>query len=208
QPLAAVPPTPQLPLACGSTLPLSQPPFPRRQAELPLEERPVLAEIDRAQSQRLKIANAYLLDVFVRTRRRVPTEIILDVDATDDPTHGQQTLSAYHGYFGQHQYFPLLVYDGASGFPLAAWLRPGTVHASCGAVDILRPLVARLRAAWPGVAITVRGDSGLAVPELYTFCETDQLQYVFGYASNAVLERATACALADVELYYRCYGQR
>jgi|SRR5579883_1823794 hypothetical protein len=206
--LADVAPDPTHPLASGSTLARFQYAFTRRQAELPLEERPVLAEIDRAQSQRLKIANAYLVELFVRTRRTVPAEIILDIDATDDPTHGRQTLSAYHGYYGQHQYFPLLVYDGASGFPLAAWLRPGTVHASCGAVDILRPLVTQLRAAWPGVAITVRGDSGLAVPDVYDFCEAEHLQYVLGYASNAVLERATACALADVELYYRCYGQR
>src|SRR5262249_56814774 len=108
-------------------------------------------------------------ELFLRTRRQVPTEILLDVDATDDPTHGQQTLSAYHGYFRQHQYFPLLIYDGATGFPLAAWLRPGTVHASCGAADILAALLARLRAAWPGVRITIRADSGLAVPGTYTF---------------------------------------
>src|SRR5262249_58335566 len=88
---------------------------------------------------------------------------------TDDPVHGAQTLSAYHGYYRQHQYFPLLVYDGASGFPLAAWLRPGTVHASCGAAAVLAEIVAALRAAWPGVTITVRGDSGLAVPAVYDF---------------------------------------
>ena len=81
----------------------------------------------------------------IRTRRQPPTEIILDVDATDDPTHGQQTLSAYHGYFRQHQYFPLLVFAGATGFPLAAWLRPGTVHASCGAVDAVQVLVQHSR---------------------------------------------------------------
>lgn len=206
--LADVAPDPEHPLASGSTLARFQYAFTRRQAELPLEERPVLAEIDHAQTQRLKISNNYLLELFLRTRRTVPTEIILDIDATDDPTHGRQRLSAYHGYFGQHQYFPLLVYDGHSGFPLAAWLRPGTVSASLGAVDILRPIVARLRALWPEVRITIRGDSGLAVPEMYTFCEQENLYYVFGYGSNPVLQRATAQALADVELYYQFYGQR
>jgi hypothetical protein len=92
--------------------------------------------------------------------------------------------------------------------PLAAWLRPGTVPASLGAVDILTTIVQALRAAWPGVRIVVRADSGLAVPAVYDFCEAHGLSYALGYASNAVLERATAQALADVELYYACYGRR
>ena len=128
---------------------------PAARPRCPLEERPVLLEVLRAQLQRLKILNDYLVDLFIRTRTTPPTEIILDVDATDDPTHGNQTLSGYHGYFRQHQYFPLHVYDGHSGFPLAVWLRPGTVHASLGAVDILQrhrgPAACRLaRRAHPG----------------------------------------------------------
>jgi len=116
--------------------------------------------------------------------------------------------SGYHGYFRQHQHFPLHVYEGHSGFPLAAWLRHGTAHASLGAVEVLRPIVARLRAAWPGVRILVRADNGFGVPAVYEFCEANDLAYVIGYATNAVLERATAQALADVELYYACYGDR
>ncbi len=206
--LAGVAPTAEQPLACGSTMARFQYAFTRRQAELPAEQRTVLGEIDRAQTQRLKILNRHLVDLFIRSRPQPPTAIILDIDATDDPVHGAQTLSAYHGYYRQHQYFPLLVYDGASGFPLAAWLRPGTVHASCGATDVLAEIVDALQAAWPGVSITVRGDSGLAVPAVYDFCEARHLLYVLGYASNAVLERATACARDDVELYYAFYGRR
>jgi hypothetical protein len=154
------------------------------------------------------------VDLFIRTRRHPPAAIILDVDATDDPVHGGQTLSAYHGYYGQHQYLPLLVYDGTpgraalAGFPLAAWLRPGTVHASCGAAEVLAEIVQALRTAWPGVSITVRGDSGLAVPAGYAFCEDHTLSYVLGYGTNAVLERATAQAWDDVALYHALYGRR
>src|SRR5438445_748868 len=83
---------------------------------------------------------------FIRHRAAPPAEVILDVDATDDPAHGWQALSGYHGYFRQHQYFPLHVFEGHTGFPLAVWLRHGTAHASLGAADVLRPLVARLRA--------------------------------------------------------------
>jgi hypothetical protein len=167
-----------------------------------------LLEVRAAQCQRIKVLNQYLVELFLRTRPAAPAEVILDVDATDDPTHGHQALSGYHGYFRQHQYFPLLVFDGASGFPLAAWLRPGAVHASCGAVDILRPIVQALRAAWPGVRLVVRADNGLAVPAVYDYCEAEGLEYVLGYATNPVLQRATAAALADLELYYHFYGTR
>src|SRR6516164_4720046 len=206
--LADVRPDPEQPLACGSTLARFQYAFTRRQAELPPEQRPVLLEVRAAQTERLKVLNGYLPDLFIRTRAQPPAEIILDVDATDDPTHGGQALSGYHGYFRQHQYFPLHVYEGHTGFPLAVWLRPGTAHASLGAVDILRPIVARLRAAWPGVRIVVRADNGLGVPAVYEFCEAEGLGYAIGYATNPVLERATAQALDDLQLYYRAYGWR
>src|SRR5262249_51750517 len=206
--LTGVAPDPERPLASGSTMARFPYAFTRPAAELPPEQRPDLREADRAQTQRLKVLNRHLVDLFIRTRRQPPATVLLDVDATDDPVHGGQALSAYHGYYRQHQYFPLLVYDGASGFPLAAWLRPGTVHASCGAAEVLAEVVAALRAAWPGVPIPVRGDSGLAVPAGYDFCEGHALFYVLGYATNAVLERATAQALGDIELYYAFYGRR
>ncbi len=206
--LADVAPEAGRPLASGSTLARFGYAYTRRQAELPPEERPVLLEQRAAQCQRIKILNDYLVDLFIRTRRTPPAEVILDADASDDPVHGHQPLSGYHGYYRQHQYLPLFVYDGASGFPLAAWLRPGTVHASLGAADILDSIVTRLRAAWPGVRIRIRSDNGLAVPGLYDYCESHDLPYVLGYASNPVLQRATAQALADLELYYAFYGQR
>jgi hypothetical protein len=206
--LADVSPDADNPLASPSTLSRFQYAFTRRQAERPLEEREVVGEIEAAQTSRLRIVNNYLVDLFIRTRRAVPATIILDVDASDDPVHGHQTLSGYHGYYQQQQYLPLFVYDGATGFPLAAWLRPGTVHASLGAADILNTIVTRLQAAWPEVRIQVRSDNGLAVPGLYDYCETQALPYAFGYATNPVLQRATAQALADVELYHHWYRHR
>src|SRR5579871_6718240 len=206
--LADVAPEADNPLASGSTLARFQYAYTRRQAELPLEERPALLDMRAAQTGRIRILNDYLVELFIRTRRTPPTEIILDADASDDPVHGQQALSGYHGYYRQHQYLPLFVYDGASGFPLAVWLRPGTIHASLGAADILAAIVTKLRAAWPGVRIRVRSDNGLAVPGLYEYCESHDLPYAYGYASNAVLQRATAQALADLELYHHFYQHR
>jgi hypothetical protein len=204
--LADVAADPDAPLASGSTLARFQYAYTRKgdrpgQPEARLQSRA-------AQLARIKVFNDFLVDLHIRTRTTPPAEIILDVDATDDPVYGGQALSAYHGYYRQHQYFPLLVFEGQTGLPLACWLRPGTAHASLGAVDILRAVVHRLRAAWPDVVITVRADNGLAVPAVFDFCEQQRLLYAIGYACNPVLERAVATATADVELYYRCYGRR
>jgi hypothetical protein len=206
--IADVAPAGEQSLASGSTLARFQQAFTRRQAELPLEERPVLLEVDAAQTQRLKILNDYLPELFIRTRRQPPASVIIDLDPSDDPTHGQQVLSFYHGYYDQHQYFPLFAFDGDTGFPLAAWLRPGTVHASCGAVATLQTIVTKLRAAWPDVIILVRGDTGLAVPDLYEYCESEGLLYALGFGSNAVLKERTDCWLSDLETYYHWYSYR
>jgi len=208
QVLADVSPEADNPLASASTLARFPYAFTRRQAHQPLEERPVLRAIRAAQTGRIKILNGYLVDLFLRTRRAPPAAIIRDVDARDDPVHGRQTLSGYHGYYQQQQYLPLCVSDGATGFPLAAWLRPGTVHASLGARAILDTIVTRLRAVWPAVRIKVRSDNGLAVPGLYDYGEAHGLLYAFGYATNPVLQRATAQALADLEWYHHFYRHR
>ncbi len=208
QTLADVSPEEDQPLASGSTLARFLQAFTRREAEKPLEERAVLQEVDAAQTHRLKILNDYLVALFIRTRRTPPSYVIIDLDASDDPTHGQQVLSGFHGYFDQHQYFPLYAFDGDSGFPLAAWLRPGTAHASWGAVDTLRTIVTALRARWPRLLILVRADTGFAVPDMYAYCEAEGLLYTLGFGSNDVLKERTATALADLQTYYHWYGQR
>ena len=206
--LLGIAPDPEHPLASTSTLNRFLYGYTRRDAELPREDRPSLLQQRRAQIQRLRECNDFLVDLFVRTRLVPPQQIILDLDATDDPVHGKQALSAYHGYYRQHQYLPLLLFEGSSGFPLGCWLRPGTMHAACGAADVLRRVVERLRQAWPAVKIRVRGDGGLSVPGMLDYCEDANLTYAFGYASNAVLERKSAPWLADLELVHRFYQHR
>ena len=179
-------------LASGSTMNRFLHAYTRREAERPLEERDVLFEVRAAQTARIRRLNEFLIDVFVRTRRQRPTHVIIDLDPTDDPAHGQQQLTFWHGYYDQNQYFPLLVFDGESGLPLGAWLRPGKVHAGCGAVEVLEEIVTRLRQHWPDVTIFVRGDCGLASPEMYDSCESQGLFYAFGYSTNDVLKRRIA----------------
>lgn len=107
--LADVSPDAERPLASGSTLARFQYAYTRRQGDVPVQEREVLLEVRAAQLQRLRLVNNYLVDLFIRTRTTTPTALILDVDATDDPVHGGQALSGYHGYYRQHQYLPLHV---------------------------------------------------------------------------------------------------
>jgi Transposase DDE domain group 1 len=207
QTLADRHPSDEQPLASGSTLARFQYAFTRRQCELPPEDRPAFGEMYAARTDRIRIMNQFLIDTFIRTRRIPPAHVILDLDPTDDPTHGQQALAAYHGYYQQHQYFPLLVFDGDSRFPLGAWLRPGTASGSAGALEALQLIVRALRRAWPEVVILVRGDHSLAVPALYEFCEAEGLLYAFGYGSNAVLQRRTERAWWELALYYNFYGR-
>ncbi len=206
--LADVSPDAEQPLASGSTLTRFQYAYTRRQHEVPEEDRPAYRDMYTARTERLEVLNDFLLDWFVRTRRTPPAHVVIDLDGTDDPVHGRQALSGYHGYYRQHQYFPLLAFEGHSGFPLAAWLRPGRAGANWGLVGALDRIVRRLRAAWPDVLILVRGDNGGAGPDLYEYCEAQGLLYAFGYSSNAVLQRRTDTAMSNLELYYQFYGRR
>jgi len=203
--LADVSPDAEEPLASGSTLARFGHAYTRREADRPREERSTLFECRRAHLDRIRMLNEYFVELFIKTRRRPPKRVILDLDATDDETHGGQQLTLFHGHYGQHQYYPLLVFDGETGFPLGAWLRHGTAAASLGAAEEIERTVQALKAVWPNVEIIIRGDGGFATPEMYECCEELELKYAFGYSSNNVLKRRTELkqryALALCELY-------
>ncbi len=139
--------------------------------------------------------------LYLRERERsgVPSHLVLDLDGTDDPTHGDQEGSAYHGYYRQHMYHPLLVFDGETDHLITAVLRPGTVHASHGAVAVLKRIVAAVRSRWPGVTLEVRADSGFAIPALYAWCDAEQITYTVGLVPNPRLARAVAPLQAEAE---------
>ena len=122
---------------------------------------------------------------------RLPASITLDLDATDDPTHGHQQLTLFHGYFGQYQYFPLIISEPTTKHVFVAWLRPGTVHASLGAEDDLMRVVNALRKEHPDIAIHVRGDAGFGLPRMYEICEQNNLTYTFGFSTNPRLKKLT-----------------
>src|SRR5439155_18088144 len=108
-----------------------------------------------------------------------------------------QEATAYHGYYREHMYHPLFIFDGETDQLITAVLRPGNAHASRGVRAILRRLVRLLRAHWPGVRIEIRADSGFAVGKLYTFCEREGVGYTIGLIPNSRLEREAAELLAE-----------
>ncbi len=154
--------------------------------------------VDRHTAERLAVA---LVNLYVRERGRagVPRRVLIDVDGTDDPAHGEQEGVAYHGFYRQHMYHPLLVFDGETGQLITVVLRPGTAHGSRFLVLVLRRLVRRLRRAWPDVGIELRADSGCAVPRLYAWCEAAAIDYTIGLIPNPRLEALAAPLLADAQ---------
>jgi hypothetical protein len=143
------------------------------------------------------------VQLFLEAHKQPPGQIILDLDATDDPLHGGQEGRFFHGYYDSYCYLPLYVFCGRH--LLAAKLRRSNIDASAGAVDEVARIIAQIRARWPHVRILLRGDSGFAREELMGWCEANQVDYLFGLQRNARLvaeleaELATARAAAEAK---------
>jgi hypothetical protein len=135
--------------------------------------------------------------LFLEAHKTPPQEIILDLDATDDPLHGHQEGRFFHGYYDGYCYLPLYVFCGRH--LLAAKLRRSNIDASAGAVAEVERIVGQIRARWPRVAIVLRADSGFARDELMAWCEANAVDYVFGLARNERLVGAIAEELAAAE---------
>ena len=143
----------------------------------------------------LKRLRDVFIDQFIASFAAPPRRLTFDLDAVDDPAHGEQQLVLFHGYFDQYQYFPSFITSAETDQVVVLSLRPGAVHAALGADDDLEYLVGRLRRAWPGVRICVRGDAGYGVPWMYAVCERLDVEYLFGIAANATLKRASDALL-------------
>lgn len=135
-----------------------------------------------------------LIDLFVETQPASSERFILDLDATDDPVHGEQEGRFFHGYYGHYCYLPLYIACGDS--ILWAELRPSNIDASKGCVEALERIVTRIRQRFPRVGILVRADSGFARERLMRWCETHGVDYVLGLARNRRLERSIRKELA------------
>lgn len=139
---------------------------------------------------------------FLAAHRRPPKEIVLDLDATDDPVHGHQEGRFFHGYYREYCYLPLYVFCGE--FLLAAKLRKADQDGAAGAVEEVARIVGQIRARWPRVRIVVRADSGFARDELMAWCEANEVEYVLGLARNERLQAEIAAEMAAArELHER-----
>jgi hypothetical protein len=145
------------------------------------------------------------IDLFLDANPKPPAQIILDLDATDDPLHGHQEGRFFHGYYDCWCYLPLYVFCGRH--LLAAKLRRSNIDASAGAVEEVERIVRQIRARWRRVKILLRADSGFARDALMSWCERNQVDYVFGLARNARLEAELKDELAMVEAMSRDTGQ-
>src|SRR3989441_13373231 len=146
-----------------------------------------------------------LVDIFLQAHREERKEIILDLDATDDPLHGHQEGRFFHGYYGHYCYLPLYIFCGE--FLLCARLRPSNIDASAGSVEELKRIVEQIRSAWPWVRIVVRGDSGFCREELMAWCEAEGVEYLLGLAKNERLKVEIQKQMAEAEAQYRQTGQ-
>ncbi len=174
-----------------------------------LASQPTLSRFEnRATARDLLRLSDWFLDLYLKTHPGPRKVIVLDMDATDDPTHGQQQLSFFHGYYEKHMYHPLLVFDGRDGFPLAAVLRPGNTHASMGALAVLKRLIKKLKQAYPKALILFRADAGFAVPALYDYLEEQDIRYVIGFITNNRLLTKTAALLDKAQRQYQETGEK
>jgi DDE family transposase len=146
-----------------------------------------------------------LVELFLEAHNTPSKQIILDLDATDDPLHGHQEGRFFHGYYDCWCYLPLYVFCGRH--LLAATLRRSNIDASAGALEEVERIVRQIRARWPRVKILLRADSGFAREELMGWCEQNRVDYVFGLARNARLEAEIAAELAGAEAMSRSTGQ-
>jgi hypothetical protein len=173
---------PLLKLSCGS--------LPESGSDL--ASQPTICRMENAATRRScrQIAEV-LFERYLNERGKdgAPQKVLLDFDATADPVHGEQEDSYYHGYYGQHIYHPLVVFDGESGHLITALLRAGNTHASNSSVSLLKRIVCRLRERWPEVEIELRADAGFAVPALYDYCEAEGITYTIALITNPKLRQ-------------------
>ena len=174
-------------------------------------------ELSRAEATRYhKIAHdpaaieSLFVRLFLEAHKTPPTQIVLDIDATDDPLHGHQEGRFFHGYYDCYCYLPLYVVCGRH--LLAAKLRPANIDAAAGTVEEIARIVAQIRAQWPHTRIVLRADSGFARDALMGWCEANAVDYIFGLARNARLERELGTRLLAFRNGDRLYdvlkGQR
>src|SRR6185437_505446 len=151
---------------------------------------PTVSRWENAPSLRDVIRMTYaLIDTYCASYKRAPRAVTLDIDDTLDVVHGHQQLSLFNAHYDERCFLPIHVYDTATSRPVAVLLRTGTTPSGVEIRGHLRRLVRRIRSHWPDTRLTIRGDSHYGRPEVMAWCEANGIDYIFGLAGNAVLDR-------------------
>jgi len=165
----------------------------------PLCSQPTLSRLENAPSRtelgRMMLA---MIDQFISSYRRAPKSIVLDIDDTFDAVHGNQQLSLFNAHYDERCFLPIHIYEGTSGKPVAMILREGKTPSGKEVRTILKHVIKRIRAGWPRVHILVRGDSHYGRHEAMEWCESQGVDYVFGYGSGNAVLNAMVRDAADV----------
>ena len=165
----------------------------------PLCSQPTMSRLENAPSK-IEIARlmAAMVDQFCASYRRAPDSITLDIDDTFDAVHGRQQLSLFNAHYDGRCFLPIHIYEGTSGKPVAAILRGGTTPTGVEVRTVLKHVIGRIRGHWPKVHILVRGDSHYGRHEAMQWCESEGVDYVFGFAGNDVLDAMTQTAADEL----------
>ena len=173
-----------------------------------LASQPTLSRLENAiDVKSLRRLQDEFVDQFIASFDEPPPQITLDIDPFDDPTHGQQQLTFFHGYYGQYQYLPRAITCAENDQVVMLCLLFGRAHPALGAADDLKYLVGRLRDAFPGVRIVLRADSGFGVPAMYDICERLEIDFTIGIGMNATLKKLSDPLLQHVVEQFEATGQ-
>ena len=148
---------------------------------------------------------SFLMDVFLDAHETAPVEVVLDLDATDDPIHGSQEGRFFHGYYDGYCYLPLYIFCGEH--LLCAKLRPSNIDASEGALEEVERIVGQIRGRWPRTRIILRGDSGFCRERLMAWCEANGVDYILGLARNSRLVGRIEEGLQQARILYEQTNQ-
>ena len=172
----------------------------------PLGSQPTLSRLENAIEwpaiQRLARTGVDWFCAYAYGRDEHPADLILDLDSTDDPTHGTQQLALFHGWGDQHMYHPLLWFEGRTGLLLRSRLRPGRDPSAACVVEELQQLLPPLRRRFPHTPIFLRGDAGMATPRVEAKLEAEGIRYVLGIGTNRVFKARVAGFVAKAQARY------
>jgi len=149
-----------------------------------------------------------IVDHFIASYKTPPEAIILDIDDTEDETHGAQQLSLFNAYHDEYCYQPLFIFEGTSGKLVTSILRPGKRPNGKEVRSIFKRVIKRIRSVWPNVGILVRGDCHFATPELYSWCDKHNVHYILGLTKNSVLKQLAQSTMAAAHLRRETFDEK